>query len=127
MANLLDWIKQALSRDETEEKEQSIVETRKGWVISVTGVVKRVSKTDVDKSGRNPKYTYSFTVEKETASCENCEFKLEEKIRFSVKEKQMIQALGREIKQGDRIEVTSTGLERRPRIFFVSMISLHES
>jgi hypothetical protein len=123
MANPLNWLKTVLGKDDTGST-QPVFEETQGWVIKVKGTVKSLSKTDVDKSGRNPKYMCFFTVNTEEISYENCDFELGETIQFRAKESQLSQAIGRAITSGDRVEITSTGIERSPRMLSVSTISL---
>jgi hypothetical protein len=97
-----------------------------GWIINVKGIVERFSKSDIDKSGRNPRYTYSLTVKVQEITHENCDFQLGETLRFQAKEKQLSEGLGREVQKGDQVEIRSTGIESRPRILPVSSIRLCE-
>jgi hypothetical protein len=101
-------------------------ETTQGWVANVKGVVQGVSKTDVDKSGRHPKYIYFITVLKEDSICNSCAFELEQEIKFRVKEKHLLESIGREIKRGDRVEVQTSGIGQMPRIFRTVSIKLSE-
>ncbi|MGD1908339.1 MAG: hypothetical protein ACFB0C_20445 [Leptolyngbyaceae cyanobacterium] len=123
MKNLINWIQEALDQKQGVQIQQNF-ETTQGWMITVKGTVKSFSKRDIDKSGRNPKFVYFVTINKEKAFCESCDFELGEKVRFRVKEKQVLAELGREIKHGDTIEVKSSGIERNPKFLSVSSIKL---
>ncbi|MEE3716315.1 hypothetical protein V2H45_06115 [Tumidithrix elongata RA019] len=120
---LASWIQRALGKSSLEQKEQMPVISN-GWVITVKGTVQSISKTDVDKGGHNPKYMCFFTVKDDEIVYENCDFQLGEKIQFRGKEKQIIEELGREMKIGDKVNVRSTGIEKKPRILSMTQITL---
>ncbi|MEO1589680.1 MAG: hypothetical protein AAFU71_00160 [Cyanobacteria bacterium J06632_22] len=121
----MNWFKK-LTGKRDEQTEPSYTEEVVGWKIILEGTVESTSKTDIDKSGRNPKYMAFFTVKKEKESYENCDFELGEKVRFRIKEVQLTQALGRQLKTGDRVKIHSTGTDSNPRILSVSKVSLCE-
>lgn len=125
MANLLSWLGRLINGSTATD--ESAVREIPGWTVEVKGVVKRFTRTNVDKSGRNPKYNYFLTVERETVSYEECDFELESEVKFTAKEKLLIDGLGRPVQRGDRVQITSTGAGGKPRMLPIRTIALVES
>lgn len=117
---LATWIQNALNKPSSEQ--MPVISD--GWVITVKGTVQSISKTNVDKSGHNPKYMCLFTVKNDEIAYENCDFQLGEKIQFRGKENQIIEELGKEMKIGDKVNIRSTGIEKSPRILSMTKITL---
>ncbi len=129
----MNWFKNLIGSNDDSSRvspqsspKPSYAEEVVGWVITLEGTVESLSKTDIDKSGRNPKYMSSFTVKNEKANYENCDFELGEKVQFRAKDTQIAQNLDRELKVGDKVQIRTTGTDKNPRVLSVSKISLRD-
>jgi hypothetical protein len=125
MANLFSWLGNLFSGSTTTDPPEVV--TIPGWTVEVSGIVKGVTRLNVDKSGRNPRYNYFMTVERETVNYDNCDFELELETQFTAKEKLLTESLGRPIQRGDRVAIKSSGAGRKPRMLPIRTIALVES
>jgi hypothetical protein len=89
---------------------------QRGWTLQITGVVLRVRRQDLDKSGRNPKYMVRIQLNVEEFDDAGAGLELDSPARMQAWEKDIVGYLGRPLEVGDRIVVRSFSLEKRPYI-----------
>lgn len=95
------------------------VTVQQSRLISITGVVTSVTSTDVDKSGKNPRFMLHFLVKIEIYDDGGWETVLGPEVIFVCREQYLLEQAGRSLKPGDRVFITAYIIERSPRVIAV--------
>lgn len=92
------------------------------WNLTAVGTITRVEREDVDKSGRNPKYMYTYALRPETTSGVPEGVTLPAELPLRAKSTDLERMLGSAdpFAEGDRIEVTARGSDAAPTSFYVT-------
>lgn len=91
------------------------------WILTVTGVVRRIDRENTDKSGKSPKYTLSIVVEPEKIdSPPEATLPVELAIRIADRE---LPRLGGEPKVGERVTMTARASGPKPATFYLTAIT----
>lgn len=92
--------------------------------VKFSGTVIKVTRTDVDKSGRNPKFIVRFTLRIESFEDTQSSFKINSTIDCTARENRIIDQIGRTLKNGDRISVGAEVIEKNPKVINALRIKL---
>lgn len=97
------------------EKQQPVI-IQKSHPVYIYGIVKLISSIDVDKSGNNPKFILHFTVKISNYDDGGWDTILSPEIRCIIKEKDLLKQTGRELKEGDKVLITTHIIEKEPEV-----------
>lgn len=115
-----------MAKQEKSDKGELAVEDFTGyWRIEVEGTVLSVNRENIDKSGRNPKWKISFTMQVESPNPELLPpgYELTDQVPWSVKSTDLARMNQEEPRVGDRLRVTGQGDGLAPRSFGVKGLS----
>ena len=89
------------------------------WMLKVTGEVVRVEREDVDKSGRNPKYFYTFVVRSSALDAVPPGVVVPDEVPIRVKGAELERLTESPPKAGDRVVMTARASGEKPRTFYL--------
>ncbi|WP_424103117.1 hypothetical protein [Moorena producens] len=93
------------------EENLANVNVNEGWTLTLTGEITEISKLNVDKSGRNPKYLIYGSIDLEKYSLQGAKFPIPSLVHFKGKEKDIFKQVRRELVVGDRVTLCTRGLD----------------
>jgi hypothetical protein len=91
------------------------------WTLTVTGVIARVDRENVDKSGRNPRYMLSFVITPERPDdvVAPAEATLPAELAIRIADRELAR-FGPEPAVGERVTMTARASGPRPATFYLS-------
>jgi len=104
--------------------EQQPVIVEKSHPVYITGTVKTIERTDVDKSGKNPRFMVHFVVKIETYDAGGWETILDPEVTFVCRESELLKQTGLELKAGAKVYITAHIIEKSPKVIAVYNIRI---
>jgi hypothetical protein len=104
------------------EKIQQPVVIEKSHRISITGIVTSIISTNVDKSGKNPRFMLHFMVTIESYDDGGWNTVLGPEIRCVIRESDLVKQTGRKMEAGQRVLITTDIIEKSPAVIAVHTI-----
>ncbi len=101
---------------------QQAARTQQGWQIKVKGEVARISKIDVDKSGKNPKYMVRIRLNVESMDDGGFGVELMPQMQAQGKETNLLQQIKQLPTVGEHIVIHSSGFDKRPSLLNINHI-----
>lgn len=92
------------------------------WKVKVTGEVVRVDREDVDKSGRNPKYFYTFVVRPTALDAVPAGAVVPAELPIRVKGIELERITESPPKAGDRVVMTARASGPKPTFFYLTAL-----
>lgn len=105
------FLGKVLGRFFPHEDNTAKVTVHEGWTLSLTGVITELSKVNVDKSGRNPKYMVYGSIDWQHSDLQGGDFTIPNPLHFTGKEKEIIAQVGKELVIGEQVTLSSRGVE----------------
>jgi hypothetical protein len=92
------------------------------WMITAVGTIARVERADVDKTGRNPKYIYTFVLRPEHTAGVPDGVTLPAELSLRAKDVELERMTGSRapFAAGDRVEITARGSDLTPTAFHLT-------
>ena len=92
------------------------------WKLKVTGEVVRVERENIDKSGRNPKYFYTFVVRSTALDAVPEGAVVPDEVPIRVKDVELERLTDSPPKTGDQVVMTARASGPRPQTFYLTAI-----
>ena len=119
LTRLLTMFKKLFGRKQKDSPSPHIQE---GWNIVLHGEVIEVSKLNVDKSGRNPKYMLYLQLTVESVNKNEFNVELDSVVHAQGRESEILHQLSKLPEIGDHIIIHSSGHEKRPKRLRINRI-----
>jgi hypothetical protein len=92
------------------------------WQVKVTGAVVRVEREDVDKSGKNPRYFYTFVVAPSGLDGVPAGAELPVELPVRIKGAELEALTKKAPKAGDKVVLRARASGARPKTFYLVAI-----
>lgn len=92
------------------------------WTVKITGAVVRVEREDTDKSGKNPKYFYTFVVAPRDLTGVPKGAELPTELPIRIKGSELERLTETTPVAGDQVVMTAKASGARPRTFYLTAI-----
>lgn len=108
----------------TAAENQLPLSEKKSHSISITGLVTSLNRTNIDKSGSNPKFMLHFIIKIEKYDDGGWDTILGPSVKCVIREEHLINQTGESLKTGDRIFLTSHIIDRSPEVIDIQTVKI---
>ncbi|MBE2199152.1 MAG: hypothetical protein IAE79_11110 [Anaerolinea sp.] len=107
------------------QKNQAASTVEKGWQLTVKGEVVAISRLDIDKSGKNPKYMIHLRLKVESVDDGGFGVTVGPEIQAQGHEKDLLQHIEKLPDVGDHVVIQSSGFDKQPSRLNINQITLY--